>query len=106
MFSKTNIFDAEWLEIVFVNRNKNYGAYELRKKGSKYTIQAIIFSVSAVATALGAPVLFDMMEPEGPREIALKDEPPLAKSLQPPMSRHRLWYNYGNKKQCKRHSPM
>ena len=31
LISKFNLYKSEWLELVFDDRNKNYGAYELRK---------------------------------------------------------------------------
>ena len=45
--SKLDLFKNEWLDVVFENRNKEYGAYALRKFASKATNIALL-SVSAV----------------------------------------------------------
>ena len=39
-FFKTNIYQAEWLDIVFEKRNKSYGAYQLRKQNGRYMVRA------------------------------------------------------------------
>lgn len=49
MFGKLNIFRSEWLDVVFENRNKAYGAYELRKLGPKATNTALAIVVAVVA---------------------------------------------------------
>jgi len=54
MFGKLNIFKSEWLDVVFENRNKSYGAYELRKLGPKATNTAV-FIVAAVVAAFSIP---------------------------------------------------
>lgn len=32
--SSSNLYKSEWLDVVFKNRNKNYGAYVLRAESS------------------------------------------------------------------------
>ena len=54
MFEKLNIFKKEWLDVVFENRNKAYGAYELRKLGPKATNTALAI-VTAVVAAFSIP---------------------------------------------------
>ena len=54
MFGKLNIFKSEWLDVVFENRNKAYGAYELRKLGPKATNTALAIVV-AVVTVFSLP---------------------------------------------------
>jgi len=45
--SKLDLFKNEWLDVVFENRNKEYGAYALRKFAPRATNIAL-FSVSAI----------------------------------------------------------
>ncbi len=45
--SSINVYKTEWLDLVFANRNKRYGAYELRSKSSSIMTKAL-FSASAV----------------------------------------------------------
>ncbi|MDM1351321.1 energy transducer TonB [Myroides marinus] len=49
--AKNDLFRKDWLDIVFENRNKAYGAYKLRKNSSYTTIMSLvagIFLFSAV----------------------------------------------------------
>ena len=57
--SKLDLFRKEWLDVVFENRNKEYGAYALRKFGPKATNIAL-FSVSAVVLFFVAVKAFDI----------------------------------------------
>lgn len=59
MFEKLNIFKNEWLDVVFENRNKEYGAYVLRKLGPKATNTALLI-VIAVVTVLSVPAALDI----------------------------------------------
>ena len=57
--SKLDLFKKEWLEVVFENRNREYGAYELRKLSTKATNTALLI-VLAVAFILSAPKAFNL----------------------------------------------
>ncbi|MEI5983456.1 MULTISPECIES: energy transducer TonB [Sphingobacterium] len=57
--SKLDLFKKEWLDVVFENRNKEYGAYALRKFAPKATNIAL-FSVSAVVLFFVAVKAFDL----------------------------------------------
>lgn len=35
-----NLYKTQWLDLVFQNRNKAYGAYELRKNNGDTTVKA------------------------------------------------------------------
>lgn len=50
LFSKSVIFNKEWMDVVFVGRNKAYGAYQLRLFGEK----AIQISLGGVVLIVGA----------------------------------------------------
>lgn len=40
--SKLDVYRTEWLDLVFANRNKSYGAYELRQHNSRTTLKALL----------------------------------------------------------------
>ena len=40
--SKLNVYDVEWLDLVFENRNKLYGAYELRQNYGRRLMKALL----------------------------------------------------------------
>lgn len=77
MFEKLNIFKKEWLEVVFENRNKEYGAYQLRKLGPKATNTALLV-VTAVVVALSLPKVLNIdfsSGSEAPKaEVAFTEE--------------------------------
>lgn len=52
--SKLNINKSEWLELVFEGKNKEYGAYQLRKEDSTTTVKAF---VSALVFLTGLAML-------------------------------------------------
>ncbi len=39
-----NLYTTQWLDLVFQNRNKSYGAYELRKHNNETTTKAFIYA--------------------------------------------------------------
>ena len=51
--SKIDLIDSGWVDLVFEGRNKDYGAYVLRKNTGKRNIWAVIIML-AIAAALGA----------------------------------------------------
>lgn len=68
--SKLDIFKKEWLDVVFENRNKEYGAYDLRKFGPKATNFGLMIIV-AVVFVLSAPKIFNIkIFPDKPVEVA------------------------------------
>lgn len=54
-----NIFGKDWMDLIFKGRNKQYGAYELRKKSGKHTLLALILGVFFIGLAFGSKLLYD-----------------------------------------------
>src|SRR5690606_30086060 len=76
MFEKLNIFKSEWLDVVFENRNKAYGAYELRRLGPRATNTALLIVLAAVAL-FAIPQAFNLklFKSSAPKEeIAFTEE--------------------------------
>lgn len=48
--TKSDLYRTEWLDLVFKNRNKNYGAYELRQHYNGTLIRAMLIAFSVVGT--------------------------------------------------------
>jgi len=58
LISKFNLYKSEWLELVFDDRNKDYGAYELRKTYAPTMVRAMIITFIVVGiTCAGSIVL-------------------------------------------------
>ncbi len=53
--SKSSIYEANWINLVFENRNKEYGAYQLRKENGKSSFMAFMVSLSLCAILFITP---------------------------------------------------
>ncbi len=53
--SKSDLYRNEWLELVFANRNKTYGAYELRRHNIQTTLKALVMACTLMISAVTAP---------------------------------------------------
>ena len=91
MAAKLDIFDSKWVDLIFTGRNKNYGAYVLRKKGDEYTIKGIVFAVVLFTASISAPVIINYIQSKIPKENTEKvtdvntlEEPPPIDKTQPP----------------------
>ncbi|MDR0511095.1 MAG: energy transducer TonB [Rikenellaceae bacterium] len=52
-----NLFGQEWIDTVFEGRNKDYGAYEMRRKGASTTVKALAIGVTAFSLLVSLPLL-------------------------------------------------
>lgn len=68
--SNFNVQNDKWLEIAFENRNKAYGAYQLRKESDATTIKAMLITFGILAFGIG---LFSFTTPES--KPIVKPEP-------------------------------
>ncbi len=51
------LFDATFNNVIFATRNKDYGAYQLRRIYNKHIVTAAIVAISAFAISLASPLL-------------------------------------------------
>jgi protein TonB len=91
--NKIDIFDNKWVDMVFEDRNQNYGAYELRKKSNEYTNKGIIFAIVFFTLMVSAPMIIDLIKGLVPKESedvrvlevnTLEEPPPVDKDQPPP----------------------
>lgn len=68
--SKLDIFKKEWLDVVFQGRNKEYGAYELRKLAPKATNVGLLAVVIAVVLLSLLKLFGGSLFPDKPIEAA------------------------------------
>lgn len=54
--SHLSIFEPAWIDLVFEGRNKEYGAYQLRRENSKTTIKAFFIALTAVTAVISIPL--------------------------------------------------
>lgn len=62
------ILSADILDIVFEGKNKDYGAYQLRKTYNKRILIALIVTASVALLALLGSILASSLAPSGPKE--------------------------------------
>lgn len=51
IYTKFNLYNAEWLDLVFADRNKNYGAYDLRIHYSANMMRALAITILGFTVA-------------------------------------------------------
>lgn len=77
--SKLSIYENKWTDLVFENKNKEYGAYQLRQESSKNSVTALFMGL-LLLTALGsASLLINKLRPavSDPSEVTPTFEDPL-----------------------------
>lgn len=56
--SNVNIYEKNWCDLVFEDKNKSYGAYQLRQENQKTTLFALLGGVTFVVAGIGTWLLF------------------------------------------------
>lgn len=67
-----NIYSDRWLDLVFENRNKEYGAYQLRRENPKTTLKALGIGCLLITFAVTIPMLLNKF---GEKPVAPIDDP-------------------------------
>ncbi|WP_443939224.1 energy transducer TonB [Pedobacter sp. MW01-1-1] len=67
--SSINVYKIEWLDLVFSNRNKNYGAYALRKESSSILTKALFAASTGFILLFTAPLVYSKLS--GPEMSSL-----------------------------------
>ena len=81
MSGKINIFSDKWCDMIFENKNKEYGAYFLRKITPKNHFFAIIVAFVFFTVAISAPVIFKKITK--PKEVKITEVTTLVDIKQP-----------------------
>ncbi|WP_293787506.1 energy transducer TonB [uncultured Pedobacter sp.] len=90
--SKLDIFRKEWLEVVFEDKNKSYGAYQLRKTNGANTTRALIIGSIIFLILFFSPKIYSLIkgsmdQPEEQvkaQEVILAPPPPVNPETPPP----------------------
>src|SRR5687767_11671176 len=67
------ILSADILDLVFEDRNKDYGAYDLRKTYNKRIIMALVITASIALLALLGSVLASTLKPKDDNKPVIKE---------------------------------
>ena len=81
---KQDIFSQNWLDVVFDGRNKQYGAYVLRRDASKDALIALLIASSVFIIALLAPLIKTRLSPVADDRILAPRETTRIVELAPP----------------------
>lgn len=60
--TSSNLYKAEWLNLVFKNKNQAYGAYALRSESGKTSMRALFFGSAVFILLFTAPKLYLLFE--------------------------------------------
>lgn len=80
--SKIDLFGNEWLDVVFDQKNKNYGAYALRRQSSSNTTKALFISGTLFVLLFLSPKIINLIKGTGTiegktdRTTVVKVQPP------------------------------
>jgi len=59
----SNLYKSEWLDLVFKNRNKNYGAYALRAESAGTTTRALLIAGPVFILLFAGPMIYKRLHP-------------------------------------------
>ena len=62
--SKLSIYETSWLNLVFENRNKEYGAYKLRQESTRTSLTAFIVGILFLFGAISVPRIISYFDPD------------------------------------------
>ena len=89
--SKIDLFNKEWLDVVFAKKNKVYGAYELRQTSATNTTKSLLIASTVFILLFLAPriyALFAGILPEPPAEkqveVVIQSPPPIDPEVKTP----------------------
>ncbi|MGL2994790.1 energy transducer TonB [Flavobacterium sp. TSSA_36] len=61
--SKLSIYESRWIDLVFEDKNKNYGAYQLRQESTKNTVSAFFLGILLITTIVCIAVVANKVSP-------------------------------------------
>ncbi|MDX2281366.1 MAG: TonB family protein [Saprospiraceae bacterium] len=80
MAEEKGTFKGDMLDIIFANRNKSYGAYQLRRDYPKYLGRAMVFGLLLIALMFAFPYILsavrDLVPKEKPVDVVAELGPP------------------------------
>jgi protein TonB len=78
--SKLSIYETNWINLVFENRNKEYGAYQLRQESSKTSFFALFIGLLLCTSLIGIPSVLSYFNVG--KNIAVEIQAPLDRIIQ------------------------
>lgn len=78
------IFKQSWLDLIFKDKNKAYGAYFLRQLYEKNVVISVVSAATIFILAIAAPVISKKLFPDVEEEVEVKKRPKVAVLDMPP----------------------
>ena len=72
--SNVSIYEKNWTDLVFEDKNKAYGAYQLRLENPKTSLVAFITGIAVIFTILGSWILFSSFSDKAVPDVVDGDE--------------------------------
>lgn len=80
--SKLSLYETKWTDLVFENKNKEYGAYQLRQESAKTSFSALLLGLLLIATLVSISLLINKFQtPVVAETPTVIDEPVIAVHL-------------------------
>ncbi|MDQ7948497.1 MAG: TonB family protein [Pedobacter sp.] len=99
MLNNSNLYDREWLAVVFSNRNQNYGAYVLRSQSSNMLLKAFAIVAPLFVLLFIGPMLYARLHAADAGPVLIEHEVTLADKI------HTLEKQEEKKEQPKKEMP-
>ena len=80
--SKVDLIDNNWVDLVFEGRNKEYGAYVLRKDTVKRNVKSMLLVFAVIIAIMAAVAAKVAIENAFPKKVAMETDVELSKLAQ------------------------
>ena len=80
--SKVDLLDNNWVELVFEGRNKEYGAYTLRRDTGKRNLKSMLIVFAVIIAIMAAVAAKVAIENAFPKKVAMETDVELSKLAQ------------------------
>ena len=80
--SKVDLIDNNWVDLVFEGRNKEYGAYVLRKDTGKRNLKSLLIVFAVIIAIMAAVAAKVAIENAFPKKVAMETDVELSKLAQ------------------------
>ena len=80
--SKVELIDNNWVDLVFEGRNKEYGAYVLRKDTGKRNVKSMLLVFAVIIAIMAAVAAKVAIENAFPKKVAMETDVELSKLAQ------------------------
>ena len=71
--SRLSIYETSWIDLVFENRNKEYGAYQLRRESAKTSLSSLFMGLLFVSSLTGISMIASYFNPIVGPVITIQD---------------------------------